>query len=133
MRQQFKLPQEDQAFVNSLGLDWETVIENGSWLIIHNYPIPDGYSSNQASIAINISTGYPDTPLDMVYVFPALSLCNGKAIGRVAAHSLDGKSWQRWSRHRTPQNPWRPGVDDLAGHFTLVNHWFMRELRKASA
>jgi hypothetical protein len=132
MRRQFKLPQGDEEFVNSLGLEWETVTENGNWLIIHNYLIPDGYTSNRVSIGINISSGYPDTKLDMVYVYPALSLCNGKAIGAVAVHNLDGKSWQRWSRHRTSENPWRPGVDDLAGHLTLVSHWFKRELGKAS-
>ena len=133
MRRQFNLPMDDESFLNTLNIEWETIIENGNWLIIHNYPVPNGYNHSKADIAISISAGYPDAQLDMVYAFPSLSLHNGNAIGSLTSHNLDGKTWQRWSRHRTPQNPWRPGVDDLSGHLTLVDHWFQNELRKVSA
>lgn len=133
MRRQFNLPSDDEAYLNTLNLEWETVVEGGNWLIIHGYPIPDGYNHSKADIAINISAGYPDTKLDMVYVYPPLLLRNGSGIGALSPHGLDGKTYQRWSRHRTPQNPWRPGVDDLSGHLILVDHWFERESRKVSA
>ena len=50
--------------------------------------------------------------------------------GALASEGFDGKTWQRWSRHRTPANPWRPGLDNLATHFGLVEEWFGREVRK---
>ena len=27
-------------------------------------------------------------------------------------------------------NPWRPGIDNVATHFGLAEHWFARELKK---
>lgn len=131
MRRQLNLPQDDTSFLEAHRFEWETIIERGNWLIIHSYPVPQGYTLNKVDIAIQISAGYPDTQLDMVYVYPALALQNGRGINALSGHALDGKTWQRWSRHRTSANPWRPGIDDLSGHLTQINHWFMQEIRKA--
>ncbi len=81
-------------------------------------------------VALRIETGYPDTQLDMVYFYPHLARCDRQPIGALASQTLDGKDWQRWSRHRTGQNPWRPGEDDLASHLALVEHWLEREFLK---
>jgi len=34
---------------------------------------------------------------------------------------LDNKTFQQWSRHRTPANPWREGVDNLGTHVPLAD------------
>jgi hypothetical protein len=47
--------------------------------------------------------------------------------------SLDGKSFQRWSRHRTAENPWRIGRDNLGTHIILVEDWLAREFEKCPA
>jgi hypothetical protein len=131
MRRQFTLPETDVAFLETLGLAWETILQNNTrWLILHKYEPPVGYNNLQVSVAIMISPGYPDTQLDMVYFSPSLARLDGKPIGALSNMTLDGKPYQRWSRHRTGLNPWRPGEDDLSTHLELVKHWLERELRK---
>jgi hypothetical protein len=132
MRRQFALPEADEAALAARGLPWETLIEAGvRWLIVHDFPVPPGYTQDKVRVAIRIETGYPDAPLDMVYVSPPLVRQDGHGIGALAPQPLDGLIYQRWSRHRTPHNPWRPGEDDLAAHLQLIAYWFERELRKA--
>lgn len=129
MRREFLLPEEDEEYLNLRGLPWETILEGGSrWLIIHDYPVPVGYSHARVSLALLISTGYPDTQIDMVYFDPHLA--NGRSINAVSSHGLDGKTWQRWSRHRTAQNPWRPGVDGVGTHLGCVDDWLAREVAR---
>ena len=65
----------------------------------------------------------------MVYVHPALARADGREIAAISNDDFDGRQWQRWSRHRTGENPWRPGVDNLATHFGLVEHWFAPRTR----
>lgn len=129
MRRQFSLPEVDEAHLNARGLDWETIIDGGvRWVLLHGFPLPVGYNQRTAIAAIRIETGYPDTQLDMVYFQPGLARTDGRTIGALSTQALDGKVFQRWSRHRTGQNPWRPGEDDLASHLALVEHWLEREI-----
>ncbi len=131
MRRQFQLPEEDEIFLRSLDLNWELVNDQGmQWVIIKSYPLPSGYTVDLVDVAIKIDTGYPRTPLDMGYYFPALQRKDGKAIGALSPQMIDGKQYQRWSRHRTSVNPWREGVDDLSTHMALVSHWFLQEFTK---
>ncbi len=131
LRRQFKLPPEDEKFLDDYGLPWETVIDGSPWLLLHEWPTPKGYNEPKITAAIRIETGYPDFGLDMVYVFPHLNRTDGKLIGCAdAMQPLEGKSYQRWSRHRTAQNPWTPGVDNISSHIFLVEDWFEREFEK---
>jgi len=132
MRKQFSLPAEDIEWLESQKLPYELVSEGGALrVVVHNFPIPTGYNLATVTANVRIEPGYPDTQIDMVYFYPAISRQDGKSITALANDSFDGKSWQRWSRHRTPANPWRPGVDSLATHFALVQDWLVRELSKA--
>ena len=88
---------------------------------------PDGYNHALADAAVQLPGGYADSQIDMVYFSPPLALANGKGIKALTAYQLDGRDWQQWSRHRTGQNPWRPGEDDLSSHMQLVQHWLERE------
>lgn len=132
MRRQFNLPEEDMEFLAAMPLPWETVIEgNSKRVVLRNFPVPPGYNHQEVDLNIRIEATYPDTQIDMVYFFPPLTRADGRTIN-AANHPdiFDGKSWQRWSRHRTPQNPWRPGVDNLSTHIALVDDWLRRELIK---
>lgn len=134
MRRQFQLPESDELYLKVLGLDWETVIEaQVRWLLVHDRPVPSGYNHAKVLTALIIPPGYPDAQLDMVYFFPQLVRADGGRIGGLSSRTFDGKNWQQWSRHRTPQNPWRPGEDDITGHFILVDHWLRRELPGVAA
>jgi hypothetical protein len=92
--------------------------------------VPEGYNVTECEINVRIDPGYPDSQIDMAYFYPALERRNGKPIAAVCSDSFDNRNWQRWSRHRTSANPWRPGVDNLATHFELVADWLWRELKK---
>lgn len=131
MRRQFQLPEEDVIYLEGLGMNWETVNDQGmQWVIINNHPVPEGYNMKEVTIAIKIETGYPRAPLDMAYFFPFLTRLDGKSINAISIQPIDGKQYQRWSRHRTAENPWREGIDDISTHLSLVSYWFEQEFIK---
>jgi Prokaryotic E2 family E/Multiubiquitin len=130
-RRQFQLPEADEEFLNARGLPWETVAEGGSRrVILLGFPVPPGYKHSSTDLNIRIEPGYPDAQLDMVYFYPALALVNGGSIRAIAEDHFDGKVWQRWSRHRTHENPWVPGVDYIGTHLGLVEYWLEREVAR---
>ena len=129
MRRQFLLPQRDREYLDARGFVWETIIgAGGQWLIVHDFPVPAGYNSESVIAALMIAPGYPDAQIDMVYFYTPLVRTDGRAINTLADQPLDGKIYQRWSRHRTGQNPWRPGEDDVSTHLLLVEGWLEKEL-----
>jgi len=136
MRREFVLPEQDADFLESFGYNWETINDTGArWLIIHDYPVPEGYVNavnialTKVNLALMIAPGYPVAQIDMVYFEQELRIPN-KNIGAIAWQPILGKNWQRWSRHRTGENPWRPGVDDISTHLQMVTYWMERELKK---
>ena len=131
MRRDFDLPRDDIDYLESHDIIWEAIKEKGmEWVVIKDHPVPYGYNVDSVSVAIKIGTGYPRTPLDMAYFYPALTRLDGKAINATTHQNIDGRQFQRWSRHRTAANPWRPGVDDLSTHLTLICFWFEAEFKK---
>jgi hypothetical protein len=134
MRRDFRLPEEDEQYLDSLGLSWETVKDGETrWLVVHDRPVPPGYNLSNALAGLILPASYPDGPIDMAYFHPHLSLVGGKAINGLTSRAFDGKEWQQWSRHRTAENPWRPGEDCISTHFIQVDHWLLRELPGAAA
>lgn len=125
----FSMPEEDIEYLDSMKYEWETIREKTDWLFIRNFKIPEGFNTDKADLAIRL-TGYPVSPLDMVYVFPHLALNSGKKIRALATQTIENKSYQRWSRHRTPLNPWKPGIDNISTHVELIKNWFQREIIK---
>lgn len=131
MLRAFQLPEEDEAGLAARGLVWEAAIENKAMLLIFpEYPVPEGYNHRKVTAALRIPPSYPDDQIDMVYFLPALSLVSGKRIGQLSMQPLNGKQYQQWSRHRTRENPWRPGIDNVCTHLLQVDSWLERELRK---
>jgi hypothetical protein len=131
-RRDFVLPPEDMAFLDSLGLRWEAVREGTNlWVIIYGAEVPTGYRISAVDVAIQIMPGYPTSPLEMAYFYPALARADGKAIPSAdAAQALDGKTWRRWSRHRCGATVWVPGVDNLERHFVFIQQWLEREIAR---
>ncbi len=134
LRRHFDLPAQDTSFLDSTGMRWETVKDgNVLRVVIYGYPIPKGYNVANADIHIRLSDQYPDNELDMIYVSPALSLKCDKVITKLSNDSFDGKSWQRWSRHRANKTQaWDPALDGIQSHLALVNDWFAMEVRKCA-
>ena len=132
MRRQFALPAEDMVWLEGCGRPYELVSEGGVLrVVLLAHPVPHGYNVSEVSVNVRIDPGYPDAQIDMAYFYPDLALASGRPIGAISPDSFDGKIWQRWSRHRTASNPWRPSIDGLGTHFALVEEWLQREPKKA--
>lgn len=131
LRRDFALPPEDVEYLDALGRPWELITDKAQWLVIHGHPLPPGYCLESVSVAIRIEAGYPHAALDMVYFYPFIARSDSKPIPAADSKQvMDGKEWQRWSRHRTPQNPWRPGEDNIESHHLLIKDWLEREFKK---
>lgn len=131
LRRLFDLPAADREFLDTYGCSWETIIDGSHWLLLHEFPTPEGYNHRSVTAAIRVETGYPDAPLDMVYFYPALNRIDGKAIGATEGQQvIEGQTYQRWSRHRTSENPWVVGKDSLETHVILIEDWLIREFVK---
>ena len=129
-KREFVLPIEDQSFLNAQSLPWETLLSNhGNCLIIHDFLVPPGYNVSKVQVALIIPPSYPAAQIDMAYFYPALQLVSGKSIMALTSCDIDGRIFQRWSRHRAA-NEWIPGVDNIATHLFLVNNWLSKEVNQ---
>lgn len=127
-RRVFALPPEDVGFLDGLGLRWEAISENGLWVIIYGVAPPAGFRESTVDVAIQIAPGYPTGALDMAYFHPAITRVDGRAIPNTdSVQPLDGKRWQRWSRHRRGASTWKTGIDNLESHFVFMQEWLARE------
>ncbi|KGK89157.1 hypothetical protein DP73_11405 [Desulfosporosinus sp. HMP52] len=135
LQRDFEIIQEDKDYLNARGFQWETVmVNNQMWLIVHGFPVPEGYNTRVVDAAVMIPSDYEICGLDMVYIKPALHRTNGVRIGATDYNeTIRGELYQRWSRHRTSQNPWRAGLDNIGTHLDLVEEWLLRELQKEIA
>ena len=132
LRRDFRLPSIDEQYLDSLGLPWETVRDIGLlWLLVHDWKIGPGYNTDAVRIALQIPGGYSDNQIDMVYFLPPLARIDRRPIATISSQLICGETYQRWSRHRTSANPWRPGIDDISTHLTLVDEWLKRELGRS--
>jgi hypothetical protein len=130
-KRDFLLPQEDVSYLEEKGLVYETVLSDGAqWVILRDYPLPAGYNQPYTDVAIRIPQNYPIAPLDMFYMYPNLARTDGQAIGALSPLAIEGKQYQQWSRHRTANNQWVPGEDNLATHIALMNHSLNEEFTK---
>lgn len=130
-KRDFLLPEEDVNYLEEKGFTYETIISNGTqWVILRNYDLPSGYTHQNADIAIRIPPNYPIAPLDMFYMYPNLARTDGQPIGALSPLVIENKQYQQWSRHRTANNQWVPGEDNLATHISLMNHSLQEEFTK---
>ena len=126
----FALLETDETYLDELGLQWETSSADGScWLIIPDYPVPDGYTENTTYVALMIPPSYPQAEIDMFYVHPHLHLKSGVQIPATETlQVIGGISFQRWSRHRGSIRPWNPRSDNVVTHLALVDTALLKEI-----
>ncbi len=122
----FAMLPQDEALLDRLGFQWETLVDAGRrWLIIKNYALPRGYQVATATIGVEVPVSYPGAQLDMFYCHPPLVLPLGAAIPQTQQiEMVIGLPFQRWSRHRQ----WDPARDTLATHLALVDESLHREV-----
>jgi hypothetical protein len=129
-RRAFALLDVDEAHLNRIGLRWETVIDAGRrWLLIHNYPVPGGYTVLHTLLALEIPPPYPGAQIDMFYTYPTLQLATGQLIDRTqVAATIEGLAFNGWSRHRGPGSPWNSATDNVVTHLALVESALWKEV-----
>lgn len=129
-RRAFQLAEIDRTFLDRAYPTWEAIIEGQSqWVLIEPFGLPAGFNHDSAAVALLIDPMYPDAQIDMAYFMPHLARSDGKGINALSGHHLDGKAWQRWSRHRE-SGAWRPGVDNIETHLLYVRSFLELELKK---
>jgi len=83
--------------------------------------MPNGLNVKAADVAIEIPATYPASGLDMFYCSPVLVRQDGRRIAQTESQLvIDGATYQRWSRHRSPATPWNADSDNLITHMALV-------------
>ncbi|AFL50662.1 hypothetical protein ABIE78_003543 [Sinorhizobium fredii] len=129
-RRQFRLLPVDEEGLTARGLRWETFVDGARrWLVLHAMELPPGYAVASTSIAIEIPSSYPTAELDMFYCYPQLSRQDGMTIPQTqVTEAIEGRGFQRWSRHRGAIAPWRPGLDNVITHLALVEAALLREV-----
>lgn len=126
----FALLDVDEAFLEGLGLKWETAIEEARrWLLVHDYPVPPGYAVATTTIALEVPTNYPSAQIDMFYCFPALALSSAREIDRTQVRAtIKGNEFHGWSRHRGGASTWNPAKDNVSTQLALVDACIAREI-----
>jgi hypothetical protein len=129
-RRQFALLDIDERFLDGLDLWWETVIDGQRrWLLIDDYPVPNGYTAVRTLLALEIPLTYPGAQIDMFYTHPALALTTGRAIDRTQpSATIHGQPFSGWSRHRGELSKWNPATDNVSTHLALVESALAKEV-----
>jgi hypothetical protein len=130
LRKALPLLSADVAFLDSLGLPWETaMVESRRWLLIHEYSLPNGYTPQKTTLALDMPADYPASQVDMFYFAPWVARTDGVVIPSIQVRAtIDGVEFQGWSRHRNAAGPWDPATDNVCTHLTLVETCLVKEL-----
>ncbi|MCX4141121.1 multiubiquitin domain-containing protein [Paraburkholderia sp. SEWSISQ10-3 4] len=126
----FALLESDEEFLNRHYASWETRLDDQRrWLLIHNFAVPSGYTTQRITLALEVPSNYPQAQIDMFYAHPAIALVSRQVIAATEATvQIDGKTYQRWSRHRGGAAPWRPETDNVVTHLALVESALAKEV-----
>lgn len=125
----FDLLDADEEYLNRLGLRWETVIEadNRRWLVIHNYPVTEGYATRRTLLALEVPPTYPQAALYGFYAFPPLVLNSGREIPNTQMRGkIRGQEFHGWSRNRG-NVAWNPAKDNVVTQLALVDEAMAKE------
>lgn len=127
LRRQFCMGKEDTLYLDANHPNWETIADGANRvLLLHDFPIPDGYTVRTSTAAIIIPTNYPTQELDMVYFSPSIVRTDGQVIRQTNVQQVfDGITYQRWSRHYTITK-WKSDEDSVATHVMAIRDWLIR-------
>ena len=130
LRRHFALLDADVHFLDGLGLWWESVIDGGRrWLLMHDYPVPDGYTNSCTQLALEVPPTYPGAQIDMFYTHPPLALKTGRSIENTqVSATIQSQIFSGWSRHRGDLSKWNPATDNISTHLALVESVLVKEV-----
>ena len=130
LRRDFALLDMDNAYLDRLQLNWETIIDaERRWLLIRNFPVPPGYTFSHTMLALEIPSSYPGAAIYGFYAYPPLALASGRIIPKTQLRgTILGHEFHGWSRHRGSTAPWNPATDNVVTQIGLVEAALMKEL-----
>lgn len=126
----FALLDVDEAHLNRLGLKWETLVEaERRWLLLHDYPLPNGYTVSHSKVALEVPPTYPGAQIYGFYAYPPLALSSGRVIASTQLRGvLLGVEYHGWSRNRGPAAPWDANADNVVTQLALVDAALAKEV-----
>ena len=129
-RRDFALLEADTEYLDRLQLKWETIVDGGRrWLVIHQFPLPTGYTATDTMLALEIPETYPGAAVYGFYAYPPLALASGRAIPKTQLRgSIFGVEFHGWSRHRGSSAPWDSATDNVVTHLGLVEAALTKEV-----
>lgn len=121
-RRDFDLLDADEVFLDGLMLRWETVEEaSRRWLVIHQYPVPQGYTVDRTTLALEIPPSYPGAQIYGFFAYPPLALAGGGGIASTQLRGvIFGVEYHGWSRNRG-STPWNPATDNVRTQLALAD------------
>lgn len=128
-RRDFDLLDTDHAHLARLGLRWETVEQlERRWLLIHDYPLPNGYSVTHTLLALEIPPTYPGAQIYGFYAYPPLALSSGRTIDNTQMRgTIDQHEFHGWSRNRGSL-AWNSATDNVSTQLMLVEAALAKEV-----
>lgn len=129
-RRAFALLDVDEAHLERLKLRWETIAEaKRRWLLIHDYPLPAGYTTSTTKLALEIPPTYPAAQIYGFYAHPPLALSSRHVIDKTQLRGvLGGAEFHGWSRHRGSGSPWDSTRDNVVTQLALVDAALAKEV-----
>lgn len=128
-RRAFDLLDVDHAHLARIGLRWETVEQaDRRWLLLHEYPVPRGYSVTHTLLALEVPPTYPGAQIYGFYAYPPLVLASGRTIESTQLRgTIDDREFHGWSRNRGSL-AWNPATDNVTTQLMLVDAALAKEV-----
>jgi hypothetical protein len=112
-------PAIDAASVGFDRFDVAAQPDGWTFLIVKEYPLPDGFLPNVARLLVKLPPSFPDAAPDMFWLDPQVRTASGGAPQGTSIECLLGGQWQRFSWHLLP-GAWRPGTSTLRDYMRCV-------------
>ncbi len=118
------LLQDHIAQLESRGFEVEVAVDNAIYVVIKDYPIPEGiWDRTSSDLLIMAHDTYPNAALDMFWLDPPISRKGGPPDGAIT-ETRNGREWQSFSWHI---GGWDPAHDNLLTYLDVVNDRLSRD------
>jgi hypothetical protein len=100
---------------------FELLPQQGGWtfLVVHDYPVPDGFVPKVVRLLVKLPPLFPDAAPDMFWLIPQLRTTSGTMPQGTSVETLLDGQWQRFSWHLQP-GAWQPGTSTLRDFMRCV-------------
>lgn len=90
-----------------------------TYLVVHDYPIPDGYAPNVSRLLVKLPPLFPEAAPDMFWLNPHVRTSSGTMPQGASVEAVLDGQWQRFSWHLQP-SAWLPGISTLRDFMRCV-------------